>query len=189
MRELTLIGLDVDGKHLICEGGDPSDKFLIRLDDRLRAAARGERSRPGQNPRQRGQRRAATQGHSGPYPRGASVQEVAASSEWTSRRWSASPTRFCWSASGPPRLATAAHPVLADGPAVETRCWKPSTPPLTDRGLGNVDTTWDAWRTEDGRWTIRMGWNAGLSRTSLTSGSLPERTVEPSPRSTRRPVS
>jgi hypothetical protein len=40
MRELTLIGLDVDGKHLICEGGYPADKFLIRLDDRLRAAAR-----------------------------------------------------------------------------------------------------------------------------------------------------
>ena len=40
MRELTLIGLDVDGKHVICEGGDPADKFLIRVDDRLRAAMR-----------------------------------------------------------------------------------------------------------------------------------------------------
>ena len=43
MREITLIGLDVDGKHIICEGGQPSDKFLIRLDDRLRAAVRGDR--------------------------------------------------------------------------------------------------------------------------------------------------
>ena len=46
MRELTLIGLDVDGHHIICEGGDPADKFLIRVDDRLRAAVRGERPRP-----------------------------------------------------------------------------------------------------------------------------------------------
>ena len=43
MRELTLIGLDVDGKHVICEGGDPADKFLVRVDDRLRAAVRGDR--------------------------------------------------------------------------------------------------------------------------------------------------
>jgi hypothetical protein len=59
-------------------------------------------------------------------------------------------------------LATAAHPVLSDGPAVETLL-ETITAALTDRGLGNADTTWDAWRTEDGRWTIRMGWQAGLS--------------------------
>ena len=44
MRELTLIGLDVDGKHIICEGGNPADKFLVRVDDRLRAAVRGDRA-------------------------------------------------------------------------------------------------------------------------------------------------
>lgn len=59
-------------------------------------------------------------------------------------------------------LATAAHPVLADGPAVETLL-ETINAALTDRGLGSADTTWDAWRTEDGRWTIRMGWQAGLS--------------------------
>ena len=44
MRELTLIGLDVDGKHIICEGGNPADKLLVRVDDRLRAAVRGDRA-------------------------------------------------------------------------------------------------------------------------------------------------
>ena len=29
MRELKVIGLDVDGKAIICEGGNPADKFLI----------------------------------------------------------------------------------------------------------------------------------------------------------------
>ena len=51
MRELTIVGLDVDGKHVICEStrdnGDPGDKFKIRVDDRLRAAARGDGVRVG----------------------------------------------------------------------------------------------------------------------------------------------
>ena len=33
MRELTIVGLDVDGKHIICEStkdnGDPGEKFKI----------------------------------------------------------------------------------------------------------------------------------------------------------------
>ena len=52
MRELTIVGLDVDGKHIICEStkdnGDPGDKFKIRVDDRLRAAVRGDGARVGQ---------------------------------------------------------------------------------------------------------------------------------------------
>jgi hypothetical protein len=59
-------------------------------------------------------------------------------------------------------LATAAHPVLADGPAVATLL-ETITAALADRGLGTESTTWDAWRSDDGRWTIRMGWQAGLS--------------------------
>ena len=52
MRELTIVGLDVDGKHIICEStqdnGDPGEKFKIRVDDRLRAAVRGDGARVGQ---------------------------------------------------------------------------------------------------------------------------------------------
>ena len=25
------------------------------------------------------------------------------------------------------------------------------------------DTTWDAWRNEDGRWTVQLAWKAGMS--------------------------
>ena len=42
MRELTVVGLDVGGKHIICECKQPGERFLLRIDDRLRAAARGE---------------------------------------------------------------------------------------------------------------------------------------------------
>ena len=44
MRELKVIGPDVDGKRIIFEGRDPADKYTVRVDDRLRAAVRGDRA-------------------------------------------------------------------------------------------------------------------------------------------------
>ena len=163
MRELTLIGLDVDGKHLICEGGDPADKFLIRLDERLRAAARGERTRPGQNPRDNEVRGVLRPKDIQSRIRaGASVQEVAESSGMEVSKVERFAHPVLLERHRAAELATAAHPILADGPAVETLL-ETINAALTDRGLSSVDTTWDAWRPEAGRWTIRMGWQAGLS--------------------------
>ena len=48
MQELTVVGLDVDGKHIICESTRPGEKFLLRADERLRAAVRGEGTRSSQ---------------------------------------------------------------------------------------------------------------------------------------------
>ena len=59
-------------------------------------------------------------------------------------------------------LATAAHPVLADGPAVLTLL-ETVTTALVARGLDPDATNWDAWRNEDGRWTVQLSWKAGLS--------------------------
>src|SRR5206468_4611328 len=59
-------------------------------------------------------------------------------------------------------LATAAHPVLADGPSVLTLL-ETVTGALVARGLDPETTDWDAWRNEDGRWTVQMGWKAGMS--------------------------
>ncbi|PQM49006.1 hypothetical protein C1Y40_00773 [Mycobacterium talmoniae] len=59
-------------------------------------------------------------------------------------------------------LATAAHPVLADGPAVLTLL-EVITTALMARGLSTDSTTWDAWRNEDGRWTVQLAWKAGRS--------------------------
>jgi hypothetical protein len=59
-------------------------------------------------------------------------------------------------------LATAAHPVLTDGPSVLT-LMETVTTALIARGLDAEATNWDAWRHEDGRWTVQMAWKAGLS--------------------------
>ena len=82
-------------------------------------------------------------------------------------------------------LATAARPVLADGPAVMTLHESISSA-LNARGLSSDATTWDAWRNEDGRWTVQMAWQAAMSDNARTSASPPARTAEPSPPSTTR---
>ena len=163
MRELTLIGLDVDGKHVICEGGDPADKFLIRVDDRLRAAVRGERSRLGQAPRDNEVRGVLRPKDIQSRIRaGSSVQELADASGVDVSKIERFAHPVLLERQRAAELATAAHPVLADGPAVETLL-ETIKAALASRGLSSESTSWDAWRNDDGRWTVRMGWQAGLS--------------------------
>ena len=163
MREITLIGLDVDGKHIICEGGQPSDKFLIRLDDRLRAAVRGDRVGLLQQKRDN-----EVKGVLRPKDiqsrirAGASVEEVAESSGMELSKVERFAHPVLLERQRAAELATAAHPILADGPAVETLL-ETIASALSERGLSTEATTWDAWRTDDGRWTVRMSWTAGLS--------------------------
>jgi hypothetical protein len=52
--------------------------------------------------------------------------------------------------------------VLADGPSVLTLL-ETVTTALVARGLDPESPMWDAWRNEDGRWTVQMAWKAGRS--------------------------
>ena len=60
-------------------------------------------------------------------------------------------------------LATASHPVLADGPSVQTLL-ETVAAALVARGLDHDATSWDAWKNADGRWTVQLTWQAGLSQ-------------------------
>ncbi|HET9876038.1 MAG TPA: septation protein SepH [Mycobacterium sp.] len=170
MRELTVVGLDVDGKHIICESvcenGDPavkSDMFRLQLDDRLRGAVRGEGARLGQTqldietvsvlrPKDIQARIRA----------GASVEQVAAATGADIARVERFAHPVLLERSRAAELAAAAHPVLADGPAVLTLLEVVITG-LVARGLNPDHTSWDAWRNEDGRWTVQLAWKAGRS--------------------------
>lgn len=162
MRELTLVGLDVDGEHIICEGGDPADKFLVRVDDRLRAAVRGDRTWLAQRSDSEHRGALRPKDIQARIRAGASVEEVAAASGMDPVKVERFAHPVLLERQRAAELATAAHPVLADGPAVETLL-ETVTAALGARGLSAESTTWDAWRTEEGRWTVRMSWNAGLS--------------------------
>jgi hypothetical protein len=167
MRELTVLGLDVDGKHIICEGltgnGDSSEKFKLLVDDRLRAAVRGDGTRLGQT-------RIDIEVNNMLRPKeiqariraGASVEQVAAATGADIARVQRFAHPVLLERARAAELATAAHPVLRDGPTVLTLLETVSAA-LTARGLDPDDASWDAWRNEDGRWTVQLGWRAGRS--------------------------
>ena len=163
MRELKVVGLDVDGKRIICESDDPNEKFILRADDRLRAAVRGDKSGVSQTqsdvevpsvlrPKEIQARIRA----------GASVEQVAESAGVDVSRVERFGHPVLLERSRAAELATAAHPVLADGPAVLTLL-ETITSALIARGLDPDSTIWDAWRNEDGRWTVQLSWRAGHS--------------------------
>lgn len=163
MRELKVVGLDVDGKRIICEANNSGEKFILLSDDRLRAAVRGEKTGSSSS-------QSDTEVQSVLRPKeiqakirsGASVEQVAAAAGVDIGRVERFAHPVLLERSRAAELATAAHPVLADGPSVLTLL-ETVTSALVARGLDPDGTNWDAWRNEDGRWTVQMGWKAGLS--------------------------
>ncbi|MCF6388424.1 DUF3071 domain-containing protein [Mycobacterium sp. MBM] len=163
MRELKVVGLDVDGKRLICEAPDSGDNFAIRVDNRLRAAVRGDKATSNQTEIEvevsQGLRPKEIQSR---IRAGASVEQVAALAGEDIDRIRRFANPVLLERSRAAELATAAHPVLADGPSVLTLL-ETVTTALISRGLDPNATTWDAWRNEDGRWTVQLAWKAGKS--------------------------
>jgi Protein of unknown function (DUF3071) len=163
MRELKVVGLEVDGKRIICEADDSGEKFVLPSDDRLRAAVRGDKAVSSSSqsndevpsvlrPKEIQARIRA----------GASVEQVAAAAGVGVERVERFAHPVLLERSRAAELATAAHPVLADGPSVLTLL-ETVTTALIARGLDPDATSWDAWRNEDGRWTVQLAWKAGMS--------------------------
>lgn len=159
MRVLRVLGIAENGAHLVCqdeEGG--AENFALPLDERLRAAVRGDLSRFGQleiemepqlRPKEIQSRIRA----------GATVEQVAAAAGCT-----------------PERIERYAYPVLLERSTMADRSRRahpvPSAPgkartlehivtaTLADRG--QQDPAWDAFRDERG-WTVTVTWRAGRS--------------------------
>jgi hypothetical protein len=163
MRELKVVGLDADSKYIICEGDDPAEQFKLASDDQLRAALNGEPAQPEQpqleievtnmlSPKEIQAKIRA----------GASVEQVAAASGTDVARIRRFANPVLLERFRAAELATAAHPMLADGPAVLTLLETVSAA-LVTRGLDHEKLSWDAWRNEDNRWTVQLAWKAGRS--------------------------
>ncbi|MDT7763440.1 MAG: hypothetical protein QOC63_2860 [Mycobacterium sp.] len=163
MRELKVVGLDVDGKRIICECAASGEKFILRSDDRLRAAVLGDTTVSNHTkidvevPSVLSPKEIQAKIRSG-----ASVEQVAAAAGADIERVERFAHPVLLERSRAAELASAAHPVLADGPSVLTLL-ETVTSALVARGLDPEATGWDAWRNEDGRWTVQLGWKAGLS--------------------------
>lgn len=163
MRELKVVGLDADSKYLICESDDPAEQFKLPADDHLRAVLRHEAEPPEQpqleievtnmlSPKEIQAKIRA----------GASVEQVAAASGSDVSRVRRFAHPVLLERYRAAELATAAHPMLADGPAVLTLL-ETVTAAFVTRGLRHDKLSWDAWRNEDNRWTVQLAWKVGRS--------------------------
>jgi hypothetical protein len=183
MRTLRLVALSDDGKSLIlaAEGPDSADsgeRFELPIDDRLRAAARGDARRLTQIDVDLGTELP---------PR--IIQARIRAGETPEQVAAASGTRV-------ERIMRFAHPVIQERARVaeqarEARVRLTEGSPsvalqqfMTDR-LRLIDSdleavTWDAHRTDDGTWQVTGIWRAGeKSGTTRWSFDIPSRTVAP----------
>jgi len=153
MRELSFVGLSDDGLSLVLSSTDGT-RFVVPCDERLEAAVRRDKSRLGQleialdgtSPRDIQQR----------VRHGQSPDDIAASSGLTLDRV----MRFAG-----PVLAEREH-MAAQARDVELRDSGTSltvTATVTtalERGGVDVELLeWDAWRREDGRWSLLASWD------------------------------
>jgi hypothetical protein len=183
MRTLRLVALSDDGKSLILtvdgpDSADTGERFEIPVDDRLRAAARGDSRRLTQIDVDLGTELP---------PR--VIQARIRAGETPEQVAAASGTRV-------ERIMRFAHPVMQERARVaeqarEARVRLTEGPPtvalhqfMTDR-LRLIDSdidavTWDAHRTDDGTWQITGVWRAGeKSGTTRWTFDIPSRTVAP----------
>ncbi|GAA2783370.1 septation protein SepH [Saccharopolyspora taberi] len=161
MRALRVVGLDEDGETVICEDPENGDRFSVPADERLRAAARGDLTRLGQvqiemeaqmRPREI---QARIRG-------GASVEQVAAAAGIPEQRVERYAYPVLLERAQIAEMAQRAHPVREDGPDVQT-LGEVVAHTFGMRGHDYNETTWDAWRGEDGKWVIQLLWTAGRS--------------------------
>jgi hypothetical protein len=182
MRTLRLVALSEDGKSvvLVADGSDgEGEKFELAIDDRLRAAARGDARRLTQIDVDLGTELP---------PR--VIQSRIRAGETPEQVAAASGTRV-------ERIMRFAHPViqerarvaeqardarvrLSEGPAaVALQQFMTDRLRLIDSDLEAV--TWDAYRGDDGTWQVTGAWRAGdKSGTTRWSFDIPSRTVAPS---------
>jgi Protein of unknown function (DUF3071) len=159
MRKLRLVGLSSDGRQVVCVD-DAGTEFALPADDRLRAALRGDRARLGQleiqmdsalRPRDIQARiRAGESPEAVATLAGVSVDKI---------------MPFCV-----PVIAERQHVAEtarrshvrrknAEGPA--RRLADVVAERLRGRGLDPESAEWDAWRRDDGRWTVTATYMSG----------------------------
>jgi hypothetical protein len=161
MQDLTPVGLSKDGKRLVLVNSS-GEEFAVAVDHRLRTALRGDHARLGQ---------LEMKMESALRPRdiqmrirgGESPETVAAAAQTTVE------AIMPFAA---PVLAERAHVArLAQGSSVRRRQGEAPTGHrtlgdtaaayFTGLGIRTDDVDWDAWRRDDGRWTLVANFGAG----------------------------
>jgi hypothetical protein len=158
MPELSLVGLSEDGRSLVLSAGT-DETYSIRVDERLRAAVVSDRVRLGQLELELGAALRPKDIQSR-IRSGERLEDVAAA------------------AGVPPeRIMTYAAPVLSERAHMATQARRSVlrrseasgpralaeavTDRLLQRGVSAAAVTWDAWRRDDGKWTVSAAYRSG----------------------------
>ena len=163
MRTLRVVGITEGGgtTSVVLEDPERRERFSVPVDDRLRAAARGDLSRLGQ---------IAIELESQLRPReiqariraGASVEQVASAAGVPQSKIERFAYPVLLERSRTAELAQLAHPVRADGPDART-LGEVVAHTFGLRGQENTGAEWDSWKGEDGKWLVALTWRAGRS--------------------------
>ena len=154
MQELTFVGLSEDGSRLLLALPD-GRRFALPIDERLRAATRGaprsgRSAVPAESLRPRDvQARLRA---------GATTEEVAEAAGWPVERVEAFAVPVLQERGFVAQRARTSLVRFLDGelPLEEVVAHR-----LAERAVDPADLRWDAWRTEDGRWTVLLAYPAG----------------------------
>lgn len=158
MREARLVGLSQDGKQLILALAETGEEFAIPVDDRLRAALRGDRARLGQ---------LEIQMESALRPRDIQARIRAGESPEAVAAVAQMPMERVMAFAGPvlaerdhiaslAQRASVRRRAGADAPTRNLGAWV--TERLRTRQVDPASAEWDAWRREDGRWAVRVSY-------------------------------
>lgn len=157
MHDLQLIGVHDDGEHLVLGDGE-GQRYLLGVDEALRAAVRRDRAALGQLQIEIG---------GGLRPRevqtriraGATAEQIAAASGWPIekvRRYEGpvlAEREHVASLAREVRLRRTGTGTVTLGAEVMRR--------LAGRGVDPDVVTWDSWRVDDGPWTLVVRFTAG----------------------------
>lgn len=158
MREARLVGLSQDGTKLILAMSETGEEFAVPVDDRLRAALRGDRARLGQ---------LEIQMESALRPRDIQARIRAGESPEAVAAVAQMPMERVMAFAGPvlaerDHIANLAQRASvrrrggADAPTRNLGAWV--TERLRTRHVDPASADWDAWRRDDGRWQVRVSY-------------------------------
>jgi hypothetical protein len=182
MRQLRFVGVAEDGTHLVLQAdatgdaGNGVEQFLLPVDERLRVASRGDRSRLGQIEIE--------------------LESTLRPKEIQARiRAGETPEEVAAAANVPvDRVLRFAYPVLQEREQVtiearRTRIRRSDSAQrlgaqvedrLSRQGVDPSATSWDAYRREDGTWWLTLSWRAGKrEQRAQWAFDLPGRTLTP----------
>lgn len=171
MRQLRIVRVDTDSSVVECEVPDSGETLALPLDERLRAAARGESPPSGSAHRQPVTGTLRPKEIQDRIRHGASPEDVAADAGVPLSRIEGFAVPVLLERSSAADLARNAHPVLSDGPSLDTLADRVESA-LDRRGIGADQIRWDAWRDRSGGWVVRTSWPAGLSDDAAATWSF-----------------